>query len=147
MPHIVRGLLALETSASTGCAAPCKRSTASCAPGVPAQLARRAAHAGTAAGGGATEGVGEGLGLASALGLGKGLGVGELAVGVCLATGARGPLGVHAAPAARQRRRATPNLTEIATNKGIAGLRGSAASASRPEYRLVSRDWVKDRRR
>ena len=80
-------------------------------PGVPAQLARRAAQAGTAAGDGAVDGVGEGLGLSNGLELGEGLGVGELAVGVWLAAGASGPFGVHAEAAARQRRRATPNLT------------------------------------
>jgi hypothetical protein len=85
---------------------------------VPAQLARRAAHAGTTTGEGTTEGVGEGLGLNSGLGLDEGLGVGELAVGVWLAAGASGPFGVHAAAAARQRRSATPNLTGYCNEQG-----------------------------
>ena len=93
MPQMVRGLLALETSASTGCAAPCSLITASWAAGVPAQLARWAAQAGTATGGG------------------FGLGVAEIEAGERLASGARGPLGVQQTAATRKRRRPTPILT------------------------------------
>jgi hypothetical protein len=113
MPQMVRGLLAFETSASTGWAAPCSLITASWATGVPAQLERSAAQAGTRKGDGFGLGVGDGdgLGLASWLGLDETLGVAELATGERLAAGARGPLGVQATAAARQRRRATPVLT------------------------------------
>src|SRR5690349_15833221 len=34
---------------------------------------------------------------------------------------------------------------EIGTNKGVVGLRGPPACASRPEYRLIRWLWVKDR--
>jgi len=74
-------------------------------------VARSAAQPGTTTGEGTTEGVGEGLGLGLATGLGEGLGLGELAVGLWVAAGASGPFGVHAAAAAKHRRRATPNLT------------------------------------
>ena len=111
IPQSVRGLFALETSASTGWAAPCSLITASWGAGWPAQVARIAAQAGTARGVGPELGDGLGLGLAIGLGLGDGLGVGEAAVGVRLAAGASGPFGVQPAAAARHRRRATPILT------------------------------------
>ena len=107
----VRGLLALVTSARTGLAAPWSLITASCAAGVPAQLARSAAHAGTATGLGSTIGVGEGLGVGLSSGLGLGLGEGDDCEGVVLAAGVSGPLGVQAASAQTARRRTTPYLT------------------------------------
>jgi hypothetical protein len=79
---------------------------------VPAQLARSAAQFGTETGEGFGLGVGDGvgLGLGAGLGLGESLGVADVA-GERLAAGAKGPLGVHATAATRQRRRATPILT------------------------------------
>jgi len=93
--------------------APWSCSTASCAVAALTQLAWSAAHAGT------TTGLGSGVGEADALGVGLGLGDGvgvEVGAGVVrfaagLEGGASGPFAVHAAIAARPRRRTTPFLT------------------------------------
>ena len=118
IPHRVRGLLALDTSASTGLAAPCSLSTASCGAGEPAQLACRAAQDGTAMGlGGAIgEGDGLGLGLSTAVGVGLVEGVGET-VG-WPAEGASGPFAVQEAIAASDTRRTTPFLMAACNEAG-----------------------------
>jgi hypothetical protein len=109
--------------------------TASPAAGCPTQLAWRAAQAGTWMGLGRL--VGLGLGLASSVGLGLGLGLG---LGVCFLAvgvfgGARGPLAVQPVSAASVRRRTTPFLTALSTNKGMAALRAFGWRASCAEYR------------
>src|SRR5690349_8788093 len=118
IPQSVRGLFALETSASTGWAAPCSLMTASWGAGWAAHVARIAAQAGTAMGVASELGDGLGLGLATGLGLGEGLGVGDPALGVRLAAGASGPFGVQPAAATRHRRRATPILTGDCNGEG-----------------------------
>src|SRR5579864_2973688 len=111
--------------------------TASAAVGCPAQLAWSAAQAGTSIGVGWLVGLGLGLGSCVGLGLGLGLGLGVcfLAVGVCC--GASGPLAVQPVSAASVRRRTTPFLTALSTNKGMATLRAIDWGASCAEYRVA----------
>src|SRR6202171_1888085 len=77
--QIARGLRASVTSARTGVVEPCMTRRASCVAGVPGQVARMAAQAGTATGvgRGVGEGLGEGLGVGLSSGVGVGLGEGE----------------------------------------------------------------------
>ena len=126
MPHNVRGALGLETSASTGLAAPWSWRTASAAAGVLTQLAWRAAQAGTATGvgSGVTEGLGVGVSSGDGLGVAVGDGLGRLALG--LAMGASGPLAVHPATAASNRKRTTPFLTTDCNEQRYAWVTGLA---------------------
>src|SRR2546421_10387801 len=111
MPQRVWGAVAVETSASTGLGEPCRSSTASWPAGWLEQWACRAAQAGTETGLGSGLGDGGGLGVSTRLGVGLGDGDGLCRIAEGLDAGARGPLAVHAATAARVKRRTTPVLT------------------------------------
>jgi hypothetical protein len=127
IPHSVRGALGFDTSASTVLVAPCSRSKASWATGWAAQLAWRAAQAGTATGLGSMLGDGDGLGLSAGLGLGLGLGLGDVWVGDGVEDGARGPLGVQPASASRDARTITPFLTGGWNERGHGRVTGVSA--------------------
>src|SRR5215470_15370276 len=130
MPHTVFGFFASVTSARIGLAAPWSWRTASAAAGWPTQVACRAAHAGTSTGLGWLVGLGLACWVGLGVGLGEGLGVGLGFLLGELTGGARGPLGVHAARAARTRRRAIPFLTLDPTNKDVGALRERGGGAS-----------------
>jgi hypothetical protein len=118
-------------------------STASCAAGLPAQLAWTAAHDGTPAGVGSLDALGDGLGLGVGLGLGEGEGDG---CGVGVEDATSGPFGVHAPTAARQRRRTTPFLTGNSNERGREGVTGWATGAKAPKIPRRSRCGPDNRR-
>src|SRR5439155_25440794 len=97
MPQRVRGVLALETSASTGLGEPWRSSTASCGAGGLEECACRAAQAGTTTGLGSGLGEGEGLGVSAGLGVGLGDGEGLCRIAEGLDAAARCPLALHPA--------------------------------------------------